>query len=88
MEIRYSDTAQEHRKLWKKSGQVKAMKRISDLIADIEAHPKTGKGKPEQLKHELSGVWSREIDKKNRIAYEIYDDYVMILAMIGHYGDK
>ena len=86
--MRYSKTALEHIEFWKKSGQIAVMKRISRLVSDIEAHPKTGIGKPEQLKHNLSGLWSREIDKKNRITYEIHKDYVMVLAMVGHYDDK
>jgi len=85
MEIRYTETALSHRDFWKKSGRVTVMKRISSLIASIESTPDKGIGKPEQLKYELSGTWSRRIDKENRITYEIHEDHVLILAMKGHY---
>lgn len=85
MEIRYTETALSHRDFWKKSGQLAVMRKISSLLASIEETPEKGIGKPEQLKHELSGVWSRRIDKENRITYEIHEDHVLILAMKGHY---
>lgn len=62
--------------------------RISKLIADIQSNPKVGIGKPEELKYELSGLWSREIDKKNRIVYAIQDDAIHVLSLRGHYFDK
>ena len=86
VEIRYTATAIEHRNFWKQSGQVAIMKKISNLLDDIVEHPETGIGKPEQLKHELSGVWSRHIDKGNRLVYEIHSDHIMVLAMKGHYN--
>ena len=85
MEIRYTETALSHRDFWKKSGQLAVMRKISSLLVSIEETPEKGIGKPEQLKHELSGVWSRRIDKENRITYEIHEDHVLILAMKGHY---
>jgi len=85
MEIRYTETALLHRDFWKRSGQTVIMNKISSLIASIEINPEKGIGKPEQLKYELSGVWSRRIDRENRLIYEIHDDYVLILAMKGHY---
>ena len=57
-------------------------------FADIQSHPKEGIGNPEELKYELSGLWSREIDKKNRIIYEIQDDAIHVLSLRGHYFDK
>lgn len=85
MEIRYTKTALSHRDFWKQSGHTAVMRKISSLIASIEKTPEQGIGKPEQLKHELSGTWSRRIDKENRITYEIHQDHVLILAMKGHY---
>jgi toxin YoeB len=51
-------------------------------------HPSTGLGKPEVLKYELTGLWSCEIDKKNRLIYEIEDNRIHIISMLGHYSDK
>ncbi|MCF8358069.1 MAG: Txe/YoeB family addiction module toxin [Prolixibacteraceae bacterium] len=71
-------------KKWKHKNSTK----ITRLIIDIKLHPHTGIGKPEALKYELSGLWSREIDKKNRIIYEVVDNNIHILSMLGHYSDK
>ncbi len=61
----------------------------SKAIQDIKLHPQTGIGKPEQLKYDLSGLWSREIDKGNQLIYEIISsNEVHILSLHGHYSDK
>lgn len=85
MEIILSPDANDDLQFWKKSGNVSVQKKITELIADISAHPKTGIGKPEELKHELSGLWSRHIDRKNRIVYQIFETEVHILSLKGHY---
>lgn len=69
MEIIYKSKALSDIKFWKKSGQINIQKKITNLIYDIEKHPKTGIGQPEQLKFELSGLWSRRIDKGNRSSH-------------------
>ena len=66
----------------------KTFKRINLLIKDIYRNRYEGIGKPEPLKHDLSGYWSREIDDKNRIVYKITDTEVIILSCRTHYGDK
>lgn len=85
MEIIYKEDAIDDMLFWKKSGNVSVQKKITELIADISAHPKTGIGNPEELKHELSGLWSRHIDRKNRIVYQIFETEVHILSLKGHY---
>ena len=55
MEVIYSEKAQKDREFWKKSGNKAIMNKISALIEDIQLHPYEGLGKPEQLKHQLSG---------------------------------
>ncbi|MBR4584851.1 MAG: Txe/YoeB family addiction module toxin [Bacteroidales bacterium] len=82
MEIIYKEDAIDDMLFWKKSGNVSVQKKITELIADISAHPKTGIGKPEELKHELSGLWSRHIDRKNRIVYQIFETEVHILSWL------
>lgn len=88
MEIVYKEKALKDLIYWKRSGNLTAQNKISKLISDIQLHPKTGLGKPEELKYELSGLWSRKIDKKNRLIYEINEDCIHILSMHGHYLDK
>ena len=88
MEVVYKDKALEDIKFWKRSGQKIIQNKISRLIEDILQHPFFGLGKPEALKYELSGLWSREIDKGNRLIYEIVDQQLHIISMRGHYFDK
>lgn len=54
----------------------------------LRADPSTGLGKPEQLKHSLSGYWSRRISQKDRVIYKFDDQYVYIFAIGGHYVQK
>ncbi|MDX2375204.1 Txe/YoeB family addiction module toxin [Microbacterium sp. LRZ72] len=63
----------------------KTLKRINQLIADILRDPFTGIGKPEQLRHVLSGAWSRRIDSANRLVYYVTDDRIVILQAREHY---
>jgi toxin YoeB len=88
MEVVYKDKAIEDIKFWKKSGQKNIQSRITKLIEDIQLHPQTGLGNPEQLKYELSGLWSRKIDKGNRLIYEIFENNLHVISMRGHYSDK
>jgi toxin YoeB len=89
VEIIYSEKAQKDILFWKKSGNKSIMKKITSLIEDILIHPYEGLGKPEQLKHELSGRWSRRIDKEHRIIYRITEEnnieILNILSLKGHY---
>lgn len=50
------------------------MKKITDLLKDIAEYPYTGIGKPEPLKYELAGYWSRRINSEHRIIYSVHDD--------------
>jgi toxin YoeB len=88
MEVVYKDKAIEDIKFWKKSGQKNIQLRITKLIEDIQLHPQTGLGNPEQLKYELSGLWSRKIDKESRLIYEISENNLHVISMRGHYSDK
>ena len=58
------------------------------MLKELKAHPKTGTGKPEYLKHKK--YWSRRINKEHRLCYEIYDDVVVVLVLsaFGHYEDN
>ena len=72
---------------WKKSGQKSKLTRISKLLSELEIHPCTGTGKPEQLRFDLTGKYSRRIDDKNRLVYQIDTEnfIVTILSLYGHY---
>ena len=63
----------------------KTLKRINLLIKDVERNPYIGIGKPEALKGDLSGFWSRRIDEKNRLVYRINDKVIEILSCRKHY---
>ena len=63
----------------------KTLKRINLLLKDVERHPFEGLGKPEPLRGELSGFWSRRIDEKNRLLYRVSRDSLEILSCKGHY---
>lgn len=65
----------------------KTLKRINNLIKDIERNPYEGIGKPEPLKHNLKGYWSRRIDSENRIVYRIKDGYIEIAQCKSHYDN-
>ena len=66
----------------------KTLKRINALFKDMSRTPFSGIGKPEPLKNNLSGYWSREIDEKNRIVYKVENNQIVIVQCGGHYGDK
>ena len=61
------------------------LKRINVLIKDARRDPFNGIGKPEPLKHDLSGLWSRRIDDTNRLVYCLKDDNLVIISCNGHY---
>lgn len=63
----------------------KTLKKINSLIKDILRSPFEGLGKPEPLKENLSGYWSRRIDEINRIVYGVKEDTIIIVACKGHY---
>jgi toxin YoeB len=69
MEIIYSLKALEDISYWKKQGNKAVQEKISALLEDIIKHPFTGIGKPEALKYELSGLWSRRITRTDRLVY-------------------
>ena len=63
----------------------KIAKKVIKLIKEVQRHPFEGIGKPEPLKHELSGCWSRRIDKAHRLVYQVHDKKIRILSCRYHY---
>lgn len=63
----------------------KNLKRINQLVKDISRSPFDGLGKPEPLKGNLSGLWSRRIDEEHRLVYTVQNETVLIFSCKGHY---
>jgi toxin YoeB len=87
--VKISKTADADIEKHKRSGKKSSIKKIARILDELEAHPYSGTGKPEALKHELSGKWSRRINKKDRIIYTVHDQMVevAVLSAMGHYSD-
>ncbi len=84
MEITFSPEAMEDYAYWKKTNPA-IVKRIKLLLSDMCRHPYTGIGKPERLKYELSGRWSRRINAEHRVVYAVREKDIYILALRYHY---
>jgi len=82
--LEFDSNAFEDLAWWIKQDRKKSL-RIIDLIKEIQREPFQGIGKPEPLKHELKGCWSRRIDQEHRIVYQILEDKIRILACRYHY---
>ena len=89
MEVIFAPKALEDLKYWKKSGNKIIQKKIQELLLAIQENPFEGIGKPEQLRHNLSGLWSRRINQEHRLVYEINERNEIIildvLSLKGHY---
>ncbi len=83
--LRFSDQAKDDIRLHKKSGNKSVVNKITLLLEELALHPLTGTGKPEPLKHSLTGCWSRRINKEHRLIYEVADEAILILSAKGHY---
>jgi toxin YoeB len=88
--LKITDTAKKHLITLHASGNKAIIKRIDRIFEELSLHPYLGIGKPEALKHNLAGYWSRRIDDKNRIVYQVDNEniIVIIIAAKGHYSDK
>ena len=85
MEIIFLPDAEDDLQFWIATGNKDILKKITQLIDDIKINTHSGLGKPEPLKHQLTGLWSRRINKEHRLIYEISDDRILILSAKGHY---
>lgn len=87
MEIKLLEQAKADLEYWKKTGNKAIMNKITALLKDIVEHPYTGIGKPEALKYELAGKWSRRINSEHRIIYSVHDNQIEIyvFSMRYHY---
>jgi toxin YoeB len=84
MEIVFLPDAEKDLAFWKSNKAI--LKRITQLIQSIQETPFEGIGKPELLRYQLSGCWSRRINQEHSIVYEIVGNKILIHSMRGHYG--
>ena len=82
----WSDKAWDDYLYWQTQDK-KTLKKVNQLVKDIERNIFEGIGKPEALKGNLSGFWSRRIDDANRLIYRINGEFIDILSCKGHYED-
>lgn len=73
-----------------KISEYDAFKKAQELISELQLHPYIGKGKPERLRYDYSGYYSRRITRKHRLVYSIEDKEITVLVVsaMGHYGDR
>ena len=84
MKLIFSDHAWTDYLYWQKTDK-KILKRINELIKDIQQNKNEGIGKPEPLKHNLTGYWSRRITSEHRLIYKIVDGKILLAQLQYHY---
>ncbi|MFD2284824.1 Txe/YoeB family addiction module toxin [Pedobacter petrophilus] len=85
MEIEFTFIAVQDLDYFKKSGNKSILKKIRALLESIQESPYTGIGKPEALKYEQSGNWSRRISQEHRLIYEVKSELIIVHSLKGHY---
>ena len=88
MEIDFQDQALDDIDFWKKLGNKSVQFRITKLLESIRITPYSGIGKPELLKHELSGYWSRRITDEHRLVYTVSQNRIKVISMRFHYSSQ
>jgi toxin YoeB len=85
VEVKFSPQAISDLAQWKRSGNKKAQQKISKLTSSILRTPFYGIGKPEPLKHAMTGLWSRRITQEDRYIYEVQEGLIIVHSLKGHY---
>ena len=87
--VEISSKARKELQMHYKSGSKSDIKKIEQIFLELTETPYEGTGKPEPLKYNLSGYWSRRINQRDRIVYKVYESRVLVLVVsaIGHYGE-
>lgn len=85
MEIVYTEVAKMDLAKWKRLKNKQILKKIEILILKIKQNPYSGIGKPELMRNNLKGYWSRRINKEHRIVYRVADNIIYINSLFGHY---
>ncbi len=84
MDIQFTPEAWEDYLYWQTTDK-QTLKRINELVKDITRTPFTGKGKPEPLRYELQGCWSRRINQEHRLVYQVEKKLLQIISVRFHY---
>jgi len=84
MNLTFTDEAWEEYLYWQSTDK-RMLKKINSLIKDTKREPFSGIGKPEPLKHEFSGYWSRRISEEHRLVYEVYNHAIVVVSCRYHY---
>lgn len=89
-QLKFTPKADEGLIRLKKSGDAQLLKKLGVLLKELTIHPTYGTGKPERLKGDFSGKWSRRISDKHRLVYEVFEQIVTveIVQVYGHYDDN
>ncbi|GAB2493771.1 Txe/YoeB family addiction module toxin [Algoriphagus taiwanensis] len=87
-ELAFTDQAMKDIEKLKNSGDKPLLRKLRALFEELQVHPQTGTGKPEKLKYDFAGYWSRRINHKHRLIYSIEEDKVLVtvIAAYGHYS--
>jgi toxin YoeB len=85
MQIEFTPEAKDDFDYWVKTGNKAILNKIGQLIKSIEENPFVGAGKPEPLKHNLSGKWSRRINLEHRLVYKFERNTLFLYSLKGHY---
>ena len=85
MEVKFTDEGYEDLMYWRKKNEQKILLKIRQLLESIHETPFQGIGKPEPLKHNLSGMWSGRINKEHRLIYEVDGETIWVHAVREHY---
>ena len=83
--LQFSQQTEKDLMFHKKSGNKALLKKIISFLEEIVEHPYSGTGKPEPLKHDLNGKWSRRINKEHRLVYEVLEHSILLHSAKGHY---
>jgi toxin YoeB len=84
MNILFTDDSWEDYLYWQQTDK-QTLRKINQLLKEIQRTPFSGVGKPEPLKHQLQGCWSRRIDSEHRLVYEITDNTLKVIGCRFHY---
>ena len=84
MKLIFSENAWDDYLFWQRKNP-KILKRINNLIKEIQRNPFEGIGKPEPLKFDMSGLWSRRINQEHRLIYQVKDNCIVIVQCRYHY---
>ena len=84
MKILFSEQAWSEYLYWQSTDK-RMIKKINTLLKDIVRHPNKDLGKPEMLKHDLAGLWSRRIDQEHRLVYKAGDEVLKVYSCFFHY---